>query len=465
MTDQYTNAVKVPFRSMGVKLIVVCFLALLMTIPALFVWSLIEDRSNRAAEVVNEVGGLVGGPQTFLGPVLAIPYEVPRSLVNAAEHEVYIVFPSRAEAAVGTKTEERHRSLFKVPVYQSDIAFNASFDLSGIPANAPDGARLDWNRAEFLVGATDARGAQADATITAGGKVGSFAPAAALQSVTINLRQGGETQLALFGARAAGLAQPNAKFDVTATLKFTGAQRLAILAFGKATAVSVKGDWPHPSFNGGFLPVTQTVTDRGFEANWSVPFIARGVQAEGSADVIGRLGRTALGVSFVELADPYQSVTRSLKYALLFVGLVFLSYFLFEVATGKRVHPAQYILIGVAQLVFYLLLLSIAERIGFDLAFAIAATATVALISAYAGWVFESRKFGLRALVAFATLYGLIYLLLRLEDQALLVGAVASFAAIAAVMYFTRRMDWYGSSGVPLQVSLRERGSEAPGTN
>ncbi len=455
---------------MGVKLIVVCFLALVMTIPALFVWSLIEDRTNRAAQVVNEVGGLVGGPQTFLGPVLAIPYEIPtyeapRSVIRAAEHGVYIVFPSRAEATVGTKTEERHRSLFKVPVYRSDIAFNASFDLSGVPANAPDGARLDWNRAEFLVGATDARGAQADATITAGGKVGSFAPAAALQSVAVNLQQGGETQLTLFGVRAAGLAQPNAKFDVTATLKFTGAQRLAVLAFGKATTVSVKGDWPHPSFNGGFLPVTRAVTDQGFEANWSVPFIARGVQAEGTSDVIGRLGHTALGVSFVELADPYQSVTRSLKYAVLFVGLVFLSYFLFEVATGKRVHPAQYILIGVAQLVFYLLLLSIAERIGFDLAFVIAATATVALISAYAGWVFESRKFGLRALVAFATLYGLIYLLLRLEDQALLVGAIASFAAIAAVMYFTRRMDWYGSSGVPLQVSLRERGSESSGTN
>jgi inner membrane protein len=468
MTDQSTNAVKGPSRSMGVKLIFVCFLALVMTIPALFVWSLIEDRSNRAAEVVNEVGGLVGGPQTFLGPVLAIPYEVPRSLVNAAERGVYIVFPNRAEATVGTKTEVRHRSLFKVPVYRSDIDFDASFDLFGVPANAPDGARLDWNRAEFLVGATDARGAQADATIAAGGKVGSFAPAAALQSVTVKLQQGGETQLTLFGEQAAGIAQPNAKFDVTAKLKFTGAQRLAILAFGKATTVSVKGDWPHPSFSGGFLPVTRTVTDQGFEANWSVPFIARGVQAEGNSDVIGRLGRTALGVSFVELADPYQSVTRSLKYAVLFVGLVFLSYFLFEVATAKRVHPAQYILIGVAQLVFYLLLLSIAERIGFDLAFVIAATATVALISAYAGWVFESRKFGLRALVAFATLYGLIYLLLRLEDQALLVGALVSFAAIAAVMYFTRRMDWYGSSGVPLQASLRERrapASEASGTN
>lgn len=452
MTDLSTNTVKVTSRSMGMKLIVVCFLALVMTIPALFVWSLIDDRSHRADEVVNEVGGLVGGPQTFLGPVLAIPYEVPSSGIKAAERGAYVVFPSRAEAVVGTKTEERHRSLFKVPVYRAEIVFNASFDLSGVPANAPEGALLDWNRAEFIVGATDARGAQADATIMAGGKSGSFVPAAVLQSATVTLQRSGETQLNLFGAQAVGIAQPNAKFDLTATLKFTGAQRLAILAFGKATAVSVKGDWPHPSFNGGFLPVTQTVTDRGFEANWSVPFIARGVQAEGSSDVIGRLGRTALGVSFVELADPYQSVTRSLKYAVLFIGLLFLSYFLFEAATGKRVHPAQYILIGVAQLVFYLLLLSIAEHIGFDLAFLIAATATVALISAYAGWVFESRKFGLRALVAFATLYALIYLLLRLEDQALLVGALASFAAIAAVMYFTRRMDWYG---VQSQVSLR----------
>lgn len=465
MTDQSANVLKIPFRSMGLKLIVVCFLALVMTIPALFVWSLIEDRTNRAAQVVNEVGGLVGGPQTFLGPVLAIPFEVPRSAITAPEHGVYIVFPGRAEARVDTKTEERHRSLFKVPVYRSDIAFNASFDLSGVPANAPDGAQLDWKRAEFLIGVTDARGAQADATITAGGRVGSFTPAGALQSVTVNVPQEGETQLTLFGEPAAGIALPDTKFDVTATLKFTGAQRLAVLAFGKTTAVSVKGDWPNPSFIGGFLPVTKTVTDHGFEANWSVPFIARGVQAEGSSDVIGRLGRTALGVSFVEVADPYQSVTRSLKYAVLFVGLVFLCYFLFEVAAAKRVHPAQYILVGVAQLVFYLLLLSIAERIGFDLAFLIAATATVALISAYAGWVFESRKFGLRALVAFATLYGLIYLLLRLEDQALLLGALASFAAIAAVMFFTRRMDWYSTSGVPLPVSLRERGSEASGTD
>jgi inner membrane protein len=147
----------------------------------------------------------------------------------------------------------------------------------------------------------------------------------------------------------------------------------------------------------------------------------------------------------VEVADPYQSVTRSLKYLPLFLGLVFLSYFVFEVTTGKGVHPAQYVLVGVAQVIFYLLLLSLAERIGFDFGFLLAGAATVMLLAANAGWIFASRLQGFRALAVFGLLYTLIYLLLRLEDDALLVGAVASFLAVAAVMYFTRRIDWYSS--------------------
>lgn len=157
------------------------------------------------------------------------------------------------------------------------------------------------------------------------------------------------------------------------------------------------------------------------------------------------LADTALGVSFIEVADPYQSVNRSLKYVPLFLGLIFLSYFIFEVTTGRRVHPAQYILVGVAQIIFYLLLLSLAERIGFDFGFLIAGAATVALLATNAGWIFASRLQGSRALVVFTLLYVLIYLLLRLEDNALLVGAIASFAAVAAAMYFTRGIDWYSS--------------------
>jgi inner membrane protein len=125
--------------------------------------------------------------------------------------------------------------------------------------------------------------------------------------------------------------------------------------------------------------------------------------------------------------------------------LLFLSYFVFEVTTGKRVHPAQYVLVGVAQIIFYLLLLSFAERIGFDLGFLLAGAATVVLLSANAGWIFASRTQGFRALICFSLLYALIYMLLRLEDNALLVGAIASFLAVAAAMYFTRRIDWYSS--------------------
>jgi inner membrane protein len=359
------------------------------------------------------------------------------------------MFPARGEATAGTSTEIRHRSLFTVPVYHSDVRFQAAFDLAGVGVDIPSGAELNWSNAELLVGVADPRGAQADATAVINGQSVTLTPASVLSSANVMLSSGGETQLTLFGARAADVLKPGARFDVSAGLKFTGAQRLAILAFAKSTDVTIKGDWPHPSFEGGFLPSRQAVSDSGFEAQWTVPFIARGVPEEGGTDVLARLGRTGLGVSFVALADPYQSVTRSLKYAVLFIGLVFLSYFLFEVAAARRVHPAQYILVGIAQLIFYLLLLSIAERLGFDFAFAIAASATVLLISAYAGWIFASRRYGLRALGAFGFLYALIYLLLRLEDDALLVGAIASFTAIAAVMYFTRRLDWYSSRQVP----------------
>ncbi len=144
-------------------------------------------------------------------------------------------------------------------------------------------------------------------------------------------------------------------------------------------------------------------------------------------------------------ADTYQSVTRSLKYVLLFLGLVFLSYFVFEAMSGTRVHPAQYALVGAAQIIFFLLLLSLAEKIGFDLAFLVAGAGTVGLLSMNASWIFKSRAQGMRGLAIFSVLYALIYVLLRIEDYALLIGAVSSFMAVATAMYFTRKIDWYSS--------------------
>lgn len=438
---------------MGMKLLLVCALALLMSIPAFFVFMLLNDRTHRAEQVTAEISQLVGGEQTFLGPVLAIPYAIPATAKDTApEAGVFIVFPVTGEAQVASRSEVRTRSLFKVPVYQADLSFRAGFDTTGVAAAAPRGAVLDWSRAEFLVAASDARGARADVTFSALDKARAVAPATVLQGVSVGgseAPRGGYVStdgggLKFFGANATDIPTAGV-FEATAAMTFSGARRFSILPFAKTTRVEATGDWPSPSFDGGFLPGVRKVGAKGFTASWTAPFIARGVPAHGSADVIGRLAPSAMGVSFVEPANPYQSVARSLKYALMFVGLVFLAYFLFETTQGKRVHPAQYVLIGLVQVIFYLLLLSIGERLGFDLAFLIAAGATVGLISAYAGWVFESRHQGLIALVAFTALYGLIYVLMRLEDLALLVGALASFAAIAAVMYVTRRLDWYGA--------------------
>lgn len=159
----------------------------------------------------------------------------------------------------------------------------------------------------------------------------------------------------------------------------------------------------------------------------------------------------------IHLADSYRSTRRSLHYITLFLGLVFLTYFLFEVSTGKRVHLAQYALVGVAQTIFYLLLLSLAEHLGFDMSFLIAGAATVTLLSVNTEWVFRSRELALRALAVFTALYTFIYVLLRLENYALLVGAIVSFISVAAAMYITRNVDWYGD-GVPSFAASNDAG-------
>jgi inner membrane protein len=280
---------------MGMKLIVVCGLALLMTIPAFFVEGLVDDRTSRAADVIKEISGHVGGQQTFLGPTLAIPFNIPpQSQSDVARHGVYLVFPARASAVLKTATEERHRSLFKVPVFQADLKFDATFDLTGVPSSAPQGAELDWSHAEIVVGVSDARGALADALLTADGKTATLVPAGVSPNLTIGGDQNQQTKLTLFGAKADAVAKPNAQFNVTSSLRFSGAQRVAVLAYGKTTHLAVQGDWPSPGFDGGFLPINRTISSNGFSAEWSVPFIARGVRAEGQSDSIAAFALVAL---------------------------------------------------------------------------------------------------------------------------------------------------------------------------
>ena len=201
----FSDQIRKRSRSLGLKLLVVSGLALIMTIPALFVDNLIEERTNRAKQVTQEVGGRVGGPQTFLGPVLSIPYTVPPlykggSLVPG----VYVVFPTQGDAAVKIRTEERRRSLFKVPVFEANLNFDAVFDLAGVPSASPAGAVLDWSRAGIVVGVSNARGALADGTITVNSKTITLVPAEAIRSANADQH----LPLTYFGASAAECEVP-----------------------------------------------------------------------------------------------------------------------------------------------------------------------------------------------------------------------------------------------------------------
>jgi inner membrane protein len=258
--------------SMGMKLIVVCGLALLMAIPAFFVSGLVDDRTKRAEDVVKEISSHVGGPQTFLGPTLAIPYRIPaQSPAESARHGTYLVFPAQASAALRTTTEERHRSLFRVPVFQADLKLDASFDLSGVPAAAPQGAELDWKRAEIFVGVSDPRGALADATLTTDAKTVTLVPAEIAENITFGGDQSRQVKLSLFGAKAGDMVKPDTQFHVTSTLRFSGAKRISVLAYGKTTHLTAQGDWRNPGFDGEIPPVNRDISSHGFTAEWSVP--------------------------------------------------------------------------------------------------------------------------------------------------------------------------------------------------
>ncbi len=458
----------------GAKAMLVFALAGLMAIPGLFVFALVQDRQQRAEQVTQEVSSLEGGPQQLLGPMLIAPYTAPKPPTtdsSGVEHPQppetgwYVVSPEQGATFVRLNAASRRRSIFKVPVYEAQAEIDAHFAPLPANVNLPAGSTVDWQAARIVVGLSDLRGAKSDTGVLAGpgGKtdlaftpaseisLGSPRAAANAPDRDTPAKPGG---YGLVSAPAAGLVGAQGG-DVHVSLRFTGAERLSVMPFAKSTTVRVTGDWPAPSFDGGYLPEPPRLGPQGFAAAWSVPFIARGLSDHASAEALSleQLGAKDLGVSLVPTSNPYQTLMRSLKYAVMFVGLVFLTFFVFEALSGTRVHPAQYLLVGSAQMVFYLLLLSLSEYVGFDWAFAAAASATVLLMGLYAGSAFRSRARGVQALAVFAVVYGLIYLLMRLEDFALLAGSLASFVGLAGAMYLTRNLDWYGGKAAPKEAA------------
>lgn len=444
-----------PKRSAGLKLLLVCGLAVLMIIPALLVHSIVYERSSGLQAAISEVSESVGGQQTVLGPVLTVPYshtpdpKKPDKVI----YGIAVAYAETGSAKSVVDVQEKQRGIHTIPVFEATMDLEAQFDPAALRGAIPANAEAIWTDARLFVGVSDTRGIKEAINVTANGRP------VAIEPISQSVASGGYSiapisNVTLAGGKLGGLSTAERFIDVKASFRLSGAQRLALGPFAKDTTFNMRSNWLSPSFKGGVLPDQHNVgeSEDGFEATWRVPYLARGIAGSGAnldLSAVTSWNFRDMAVTFIKEASPYQSVERALKYAAMFIGFVFLAYFLFEITSSVRAHPAQYVLVGLAQTIFYMLLLAFSERIGFDFAFLIAATMTVGLTSFYARTVFRSQAYGLRAFGILSGIYALIYVLMRAENHALLAGALASFAAIALTMYMTRNVDWYGDNKTP----------------
>jgi len=410
--------------------------------------------------VTRDVSRRYGGEQVIIGPILSVPYET-RLTDGTYQTGHYILYPDKGQAGFeSVDVETKTQSIYKVPVYSASGRLQSTFE-APLSKLKDTGLTLRLEDAKFLISISDVRGLKSDMRLKPEQEyIQNLPPSAAVKRknadgtwVQMQSAISGRKHMSLprFGqwlsVPAADILAQSSEFTVSAELNLSGAQSLSVPPFAKSTDVAIESNWPDPGFQGEFTPTDRIITKEGFSANWAMPYLSRGIRGQGKSETVMRsLTQNMVQVKFVTTDNPYQTVNRALKYSILFIGLVFLAYFLFESVVGTPVHPAQYILIGLAQAIFYLLLLAFAERIGFVPAFFISSALTVAITSAYAGTVFGSRSYVWKAGSVFAIVYGLLFVLMRIEDFALMIGALASFVAIAATMYLTRDLDWYGGA-------------------
>jgi inner membrane protein len=415
-----------------------------LLVPLMWVYSIVSERASRRNTAMTEVSASWGGQQVIGGPVLSVPYSytwtdsagrVQRG--NGKAH--FLPRELRIEGTVAS--EMRSRGIFDVVVYRSNLKISGTFLRPDVSWIRPIPERIDWDQAAVQVGVSDPRGLTRRAALTWRG-----------QALTLG---GGVEDLGLFRS---GLRTAIPSLDSTGThtelpfeltLDVNGTRDLRFLPAAEETTVSVTSPWPHPSFIGTALPEARRIAANGFSAQWRVqdfgrPYAARWTSGDIDRDQLAAsAAQSAFGLSLVQPVDIYQQAERAVKYAVLFIVLTFMVFFMWEVFSPALLHPVQYAFVGFAMCVFYLLLVSISEHAGFDLAYAISAGVTTALIAGYGRAALGGTRQGGSVLVALATLYGFLYLLLRLEDFALLAGSVGVFLVLALVMFVTRRMNWY----------------------
>ena len=428
------------FNSLPVRLVVLFGLILALQIPILAIEGTVRERESTRLEAIRDITSTWGEAQTVAGPLIAVPYREhlrdEKGMARVATHLAYFLPDSLAISGKVT-TERRYRGIFEVPVYTATLTVSGTMSSPDFGRWQVPAADIMWSGASLVVGTSDPKALRESVKVIWDGAPHDFGPGSAgvdFLPAGISLPQ------PELGGEKAGTPHRFA-FD----LVLGGSSSLHFMPLGTETDVNLTADWRDPSFSGAFLPAERAVGDAGFSARWHVPNLGRNYPQrlrDGEIDRMQLLG-SAFGVSFLAPVTAYTATTRSVKYELLFVGLTFTAFFLIEVLRNLRVHPVQYLLVGFALCLFYLLLLALSEQLGFGLAYLTASTAVVATVGGYCFTIFRSGKLAAIIAGALTGLYGLLYALLKVQDYALIVGAVGLFVVLALVMYLTRRIDWF----------------------
>jgi inner membrane protein len=439
--------------SVLIKLLGIGGLILILLIPLAMISSVLHERLARRNEAVEEITASWGKTQQLIGPVLGIPYQyriptfadmpgpdgrVIRHQTEQTATATAYFLPETLNVSGDVQTQKLHRGIYEAAVFRARLDMSGRFlapDFASLKIAAAD---VLWNEAFVTIAVTDLRGTREGLVLDWAGNKRPLQPGSQVPGFTTGVTAN------------VGSDQPmSGSVDFTITLDVNGSGGIYVAPFGVQNHVTLKSNWPDPAFRGAFLPADSSVRGDGFDAKWQVSYYGRDypqqwtTRAGNERFTTAAVNASLFGAEFLSILDAYRYVERSIKYGVLFLVLVFTTFFLFEITAHQKVHPFQYLMVGAALCLFYLAVLSISEFLGFGVAYLMAALAATALITWYCAHFLGGGARTLMVGAGLAGVYTFLYITLRQQDYALLLGSIALFVVLALVMFVTRKIDWY----------------------
>ncbi len=424
-------------KSISLKLATISLLALLLLIPASMVQSLIKERENLNNSAVKEVSAKWAEEQHISGPILSIPvvYEYEENKEIKTAQKYFHLLPEELNINGNIDPKRLNRGIYEVVVYESDLALNGKFSFKEKPSQGRI-KTIEYDKAFLTIGISDLRGIKDNVVVKWNNQSLEVTPGSRIQPL---IASGITIDLPLINNSLANT------IDFSFNLDLQGSENISFTPVGRTSNVNLTSSWSSPKFNGAFLPDHRELTEKGFNADWKILQLNRNYPQSwmGSGTKDQLLKASSFGVNLLSPLGDYQKSMRSAKYALMTIALTFLIFFLVEVLNKRRIHPLQYILVGLALSLFYVLLVSLSEHISFDKAYGISTIGIITMIGLYSLSIFKKRALSFLLISILTGIYGFLFVTLQLEEYALLMGSIGLTLILGATMYFTRNIEWY----------------------